>query len=142
MKWLKRPVLLFLLFVLAVAQLFAGGTGEADTPPKGEAPLNIFVSILPQSYFVERITGDFAKINVLVPPGRSPATYDPTPKQVSALGGADLFFTIGVPFENSFLPSLQGNLPQLRIVDTARGIERRKIQSEVEPEGEDHHEEG
>jgi len=139
MKRLKRPVLLFLLIGLAAVQLSAGGTAEADSPPQGEASLNIFVSILPQSYFVERITGDRGNISVLVPPGRSPATYEPGPKQVTELAGAEIFFTLGVPFENSFLPAIKGNLPQLQIVDTARGIERREIQSAVEPEGEDHH---
>jgi len=50
---------------------------------------------MPRKYFVERITGDLAEVHVMVPPGRSPATYEPTPKQVSILGGADVFFTLG-----------------------------------------------
>ncbi len=41
---------------------------------------------MPQKYFVERIAGNSAEVHVLVPPGRSPATYEPTPKQVTALG--------------------------------------------------------
>lgn len=135
MKTARQYALLVILSGLALSQLSAGGSQEATMETKGEASLNVFVSILPQSYFVERITGDYAKVSVLVPPGRSPATYEPAPKQVTELGGADLFFTIGVPFEKSFLPSLAGNLPRLRIVDTAAGIKRREIQSEVEDPG-------
>ncbi|MFR5658319.1 MAG: hypothetical protein ACLUDU_10210 [Butyricimonas faecihominis] len=29
----------------------------------------ISVSILPQRYFVERIAGDYVKVNVMIPPG-------------------------------------------------------------------------
>ena len=42
----------------------------------------ISVSILPQKYFIERIAGDDFKVNVLIPPGASPASYEPTPKQM------------------------------------------------------------
>lgn len=33
----------------------------------------ISVSILPQRYFVERIAGDYVKVNVMIPPGANPA---------------------------------------------------------------------
>jgi zinc transport system substrate-binding protein len=131
MKPLNRSILLFFLLLSTSAWLFAGGSQEKPANHGEQASLNVWVSILPQSYFVERIAGDHAKVSVLVPPGRSPATYEPNPKQVTELGGADIFFTIGVPFENSFLPSIKGNLPHLRIVETAAGIKRRAIQSEV-----------
>ena len=36
----------------------------------------ISVSILPQRYFVERIAGDYVKVNVMIPPGDNPAVSD------------------------------------------------------------------
>ena len=57
--------------------------------------LDVYVSIMPRKYFVEHIGGDVAEVHVMVPPGQSPATCEPTPKQVSVLGGADVFFTLG-----------------------------------------------
>ena len=45
----------------------------------------ITVSILPQKYFVEQIVGDAYPINVMLPPGASPADYEPTAKQVQDL---------------------------------------------------------
>lgn len=91
----------------------------------GPAPagrLNVVVSILPQAYFVERVGGGNVTVSVLVGPGRSPATYEPTPKQLSALENADLFFHIGVPFENSLLPKIRAMYPDLVIVDTRREV--------------------
>lgn len=88
-------------------------------------PLTVYTSILPQRYFVEKIGGNRVKVDVVVSPGQSPATYEPTPQQIMGLGSADVFFTIGVPFEKAFLPKLKKTLPALNIVDTTTGIQFR-----------------
>ena len=41
-----------------------------------EPPL-VYVSIQPQAWFVERLAGDAVRVEVLVGPGDSPATFDP-----------------------------------------------------------------
>ena len=46
----------------------------------------------------------------MVPPGQSPATYEHNPKQVSVLSEADVLFTIGLLFEQSFLPRIRENI--------------------------------
>jgi zinc transport system substrate-binding protein len=80
------------------------------------------VSILPQAYFVERVGGEHVTTEVLVQPGHSPATYEPTPKQMVALAESQIFFRIGVPFENVLIPKIQANAPTLKVVDTRQGI--------------------
>jgi len=65
--------------------------------------LKIHVSVLPQKFFVEQIVQDLADVDVLVAPGKSPTTYSPTPDQIRRLARADVYFRIGVPFENGFL---------------------------------------
>ncbi|MCK9276045.1 MAG: zinc ABC transporter substrate-binding protein [Syntrophales bacterium] len=84
--------------------------------------IQVFVSILPQKYFVERIGEPFVKVDVLVEPGDSPATYDPTMKQLTALGKADIYFRIGVPFENKLIEKISAVCPDLKIVDTRKGV--------------------
>lgn len=81
----------------------------------------VFTSILPQEYFVERIGDGRVHVQALVTPGSSPATYEPTPRQMADLSEAKLFFRIGVPFEKAFIPKIEGASPGLRIVDTRRG---------------------
>ena len=62
----------------------------------------ISVSILPQKYFVEQIVEDFFEVNVLIPPGASPASYDPTPQQIADLEISIAYFKIGhIGFEKS-----------------------------------------
>ncbi len=89
----------------------------------GGEKVNAFVSILPQKYFLARVGGDRVNASVLVQPGKSPATYTPTVKQMTTLSRADVYFRIGVPFENAVLPKIEKTMPGLPVVDTRKGIE-------------------
>jgi len=88
----------------------------------------VFVSILPQAYFVERIAGERFRIEVLVPPGQSAHSLDPTPAQVQALGRARVFFCIGVEFERTLVPKLRQMFPGLEICDTRQGVPLRRME--------------
>lgn len=102
-------------------------------PPKHQEESNngndIFVSIIPQAYFVERIGGEFVNVNVMVGPGQNPATYEPTPRQMTNLSNAQIYFRIGVPFELIWIDRIQANNPSLRIVDLRQGIPMREIEA-------------
>ncbi len=96
--------------------------------------VNIFVSIAPQKYFVERIGKERVTVNVMVMPGRNPAIYEPTPDQVISLAEADLFFTIGVPFENSFLSKIERNLDNLLFINISNDIVKRELFEHIHQE--------
>ncbi len=93
--------------------------------------LQVFVSIVPQKYFVERIAGDLAEVSVLVTPGKSPATYSPTPDQVRKLAQAHVYFRIGVSFENGFMHKIASIAPDTRVVDTRKGILLREMEDHI-----------
>jgi len=105
---MTRLPLVVLLFLLS----WVTGTASA-----GAAPLRVFVSIPPQATFVRQVGGERVRVDILVRPGQSPATYAPTPKQMTALTQTDLYFRIGVPFERSLIPRLTRQAPSLEIVD-------------------------
>ena len=129
---MKKLWVLF-FFLLICIPLFSVGKQENI-----EHTITVFTSILPQKYFVERIAGDRVKIYVLVGPGKNPATYEPAPSQVVALSQADLFFTVGVPFEQAFIGNIESSLPELNIVDTSTGIVKRDIVDHDHGEEKDH----
>lgn len=89
-----------------------------------ESPMQVTVSILPQEYFVHEIGGKYVKVNVMVPPGAEPADYEPTPQQIAQLSTSKLYFSIGVPFEKSWLDRFKGANPEMTIVKTQKGIEK------------------
>jgi zinc transport system substrate-binding protein len=129
-----RVSVFFLPFILLLSQLLLFTGCSKASPEKTEMELSaetkvkVYVSILPQKYFLERIGGERVSVEVLVLPGRSPATYEPTPRQMATLAGADVYFRIGVPFENAFLPKIQEEYPDLLIVDTREGIKLRPVE--------------
>lgn len=84
----------------------------------------ISVSIIPQKYFVEKIAGDNFDINVLIPPGASPATYDLTPAQIIEMTKSKIYFKIGhIEFEKNWLDNISLEYPQLNIIDNSIGID-------------------
>ena len=87
----------------------------------------VFVSILPQKGWVEALAGDWVSVEVMVPPGQSPAIYEPTPQKMTRLNQAALYFSVGVPFEETWLPRMQEASPGVRFVDAVAGIERQPM---------------
>jgi zinc transport system substrate-binding protein len=84
----------------------------------------ITVSIVPQKYFVEKITGDKFNVNVMVKPGFSPAVYEPKPSQMRTIAKSSVYFSIGVPFESVWLEKFKNANKNLLVVDTSKGIEK------------------
>ncbi len=95
----------------------------ALSKPAAADPHTLFVSILPQKQLVEAVAGDLAEVEVLVPPGQSPATFEPGPRQMTRLSEALAYFAIGAPFEDTWLPRLKQAHPDVTFVDTREGIE-------------------
>jgi zinc transport system substrate-binding protein len=95
----------------------------------------VFVSIPPQAFLVERLAGDLVETEILLPPGASSATYEPTPKQMAALDRSQLYLQIGAPFEGPVLAKVADLMPDVRIVDCRAGVE-------LDPIGGDGHDHG
>jgi zinc transport system substrate-binding protein len=93
------------------------------------AAQSVFVSIPPQAYLVERLAGDIVRVEVLLPPAASPATFEPTPKQMAALGRSQLYLQIGVPFERTVLAKVADVMPDLPIVDCRDGVQLQPMEN-------------
>jgi zinc transport system substrate-binding protein len=107
------------LLGLTMAVVCSGSLSAAGTP---EAGTQAVVSILPQAYLVERIAGPYVDVEVLVGPGQSPETYEPTPKQMARLGRSRVYFRIGVPFEEAFVRKIPLTAANLSVVDMRQGV--------------------
>ena len=98
----------------------------------------VSVSILPQQYFVKQIAGDAVEVNVMVGKGADPHTYEPKPKQMTALEKSDLYFAIGIEFEEAWLPKFQKSYPNLKIIKTDEGVQKIKFEGHHEHADHDH----
>lgn len=103
---MTKPI--YIIYIL-LATLFLSCNG---TPTQPEA--DIIVSIEPLKYIVEEITeGDF-RVDVLVPQGTSPETFDPAPRQIMALDKAQMVFAVGlIDFEQALLKRVGKNITNL-----------------------------
>jgi zinc transport system substrate-binding protein len=123
---MKKLVIIGIVFLLASCGF---------NPDDSEKPV-VSVSILPQKYFVDRIAGNLLEVNVLIPEGGSPATYEPTIAQMTRLEKSSIYFKIGhIGFEKSWMNKIEAVNPSMKIVDLSSGIE---LISEEEHEEHEH----
>jgi len=99
----------------------------------------VTVSILPQKFFVEKIAGDKIDVNVMVKPGASPASYEPKTSQMKKLSNSLAYFSIGVPFEKSWLEKFEDANKKMLVVDTTKGIEKQEMEAHEHHDEEDTH---
>jgi zinc transport system substrate-binding protein len=110
---IKRTVLLLIPILIA----FAGC--KPAVQKVSEKPM-VTVSILPYKFFVGQLAGDHFNVSVLVPPGANHHAYDPTPRQLQELETSSALFINGhLGFEQSWLPGIRTNHPDLTIVDVS-----------------------
>ena len=131
----RWATILISLNILVFAHL--GDAFAADKLP-------VFVSIVPQKYFVQQIGKDLVEVQTMVQPGSSPATYEPKPRQMADLSTTKIYLAIGVPFENAWLEKIAAANPNMRVVHTDHGIEKIAMAAhhhDDDQEGEHHEEE-
>lgn len=116
-----KKILLIALALLFISTPFCSPLVEAS------GPIKVFVSILPQKFFVKQIAGNLVDVNVMVEPGASPATYEPKPMQMKAISKALIYFSIGVPFEKRWLPKISSTNPRMKIVPTDKWVQKLPI---------------
>jgi zinc transport system substrate-binding protein len=112
---MRTSILITGIFLLAVSCR----TNEAAS----DKPV-IIVSIIPQEYFLEQLAGDLVEIQVMIPPGASPATFEPNLSQMKMLDRSALYLRIGyVGFEQSWMEKISSVNPDMKIADLSEGVE-------------------
>ena len=100
--------------------------------------INAVVSILPEQTFVKAIGGDKVNVSLMVLPGNSPHTYEPKPSQMKDVAKAELYFAIGVEFENVWLPKFKNLNKRMQVIDLTQNIQMLKMQADTEYDAHGH----
>jgi len=120
-----RRIFCFLIVVFVISC----GQQRSDTGEK-----IITVSISPFKYFVEEIAHNDFKINVMVPSGADPHTYEPVPDQINQLRKSVAYISNGyLGFEMTWLG---------RFYETNRTMKRLSLGDKIDPIVSGHHHEG
>ena len=123
------------LLILAWAVCLGGLAAPAAA---GDQPLPVLVTILPHASLVEALAPGAVTVDVIVAPGESPASFDPSARRLAELARARLWLTTGAPLEPALRPRLQALAPDLDIVDTHAGLPRLAIDDHGHDHGHDH----
>lgn len=110
--------------ILAVLLAAAGCTAAERAAPNADT-ITVAVTIPPQAEFAEAVGGDRVSVVVMVPPGASPHTYEPTPGQLAEVSRAALYAKVGsgIDFERAWMEEIAGLNPGMQIVDCSEGVE-------------------
>jgi len=134
MKRLFTAVMIYFFSLLLSTQ----GAFAMDKP-------TVFVSIVPQKFFVQQLGKDHVNVEVMVKPGASPATYEPKSSQMKQLASSSAYFSIGVAFEDAWLKKISKVNPEMKIIHTDEGITKLAMtkhkdeSNENKEKSDDHH---
>ena len=109
MKMPLRLCALLLLLALLIPLTSCANTVDTDT---------VAVTILPLAGFVRAVAGGDLDVLTLVPAGASPETYAPTTRVMMKLSDAAVWFSVGVPTEEtSVRPSLPTGVTEVALAE-------------------------
>lgn len=105
-----------------------GCTPEPDASPggsaAGEGVPRVVASIFPVGDLLESLAGETAAVSVLLPPGVSPAVFQPTPAQMRRVAGSSLYVEVGGGLD-AWLRPVAGQGGAVRVVSVTAGLELR-----------------
>jgi zinc transport system substrate-binding protein len=105
--------------IIALVLLFSGCHQSNN---KVEKPV-VIVSISPQKFFVEQIADTLIHVEVMVKPGSSPETYEPTASQLKLLNLAKVYFSLGLlDFEKTMLKNIEKQNPELNVINHSKDL--------------------
>ncbi len=119
MNFSKSNIKIFIpvILVIGICFGFIGCGSMQKTQPV------ITVTIQPQKYLLEKIVGDKYNVVCLLAQGSNPESYEPSLNHIMNLEKSDAYFCIGnIGFELAIKNRVASNAPDLKIVDTSKGI--------------------
>ena len=122
------------LYLIILCVILAGCKGtpqkQADSGKTSgtEKPAGtVTVTISPYKYFVDQIAKGKVDVNVMVPNGNNPETYESYAQQMMELSKSALYLKVGsIGFEQTWMKKLQDNAPEMKVIDTSVGIKPAK----------------
>lgn len=145
-NWRKWRLTAVLTTVLVAGATILGGCGLGDsTGDAGKGGLPVVATVYPAYDIAKQVGGDKVNVTLLVPPGTEPHDWEPTVKDLKAVGQAKVFIYNGAGLEPSEKLLAPDILKEAKPVELAKSVELMPIKT-VDLDGEaeadhdhDHH---
>lgn len=131
---------LSLLTLLTTCLILVSCSKEKNTYTEVSEKLAVAVSIVPQETFVKAVAGDLVDVVTMIPSGQSPENFEPTPDLIEKFSKSKIYFSIGVPTENSsILPKAKDLNSSLKIINLDKEVSKIYPDREFAPGKRDPH---
>ena len=129
-----------LILGLMVVMAFGIATAQDDQADR----LQIVASYSILQDVVQNVAGDAADVSVVMPVGADPHTFEPTPRDLTAVADADVVFTNGALFEEGLLEAIENADTDISIIEVSACVNIIPFGAagHAHDEGEDHDHEG
>lgn len=122
---MKRLVGIFIIFLLILSGCSNAATTKSENLSDGSSKkLQIVTTFYPIYYFAQKVAGNSANVELLIPNGVEPHDWDPTTKDMMKIQDADVFIYNSHYFETwteKVFKSIDAS--KLKIVEASDGIE-------------------
>ena len=103
----------------------------------------VAVSVVPQVAFVQAVAGDLVNVVTVIPPGNSPANYQPTTLEMQAISDASIYFVMQVPTEEAnILPKISDFNEDIILINLRDAVSEKYPLRYMDNHDHDDHEEG
>lgn len=128
-QYMKKTSGYFVLLLL-ISILSACGADQTNK----ESKLTVYTTVFPLTDFTQKIGGEDVLVKSVYPPGSDAHSFEPTPRDMTDIAGADAFIYTGVGVEG-FVETAQKTLKNEKVVlfEAGTGIEF------LHTEDDDHH---
>ena len=123
----------------------AGSAKASGSAPatSDDAKVKVVASFYPMADFAEKVGGDLVEVKNLVPAGTEPHEWEPSPKDVTAIEGSDLFVYNGADMEGWVDDTLKSvDTSKTTVVEASKGIKLREADHSHDADGDGHEHEG
>jgi manganese/iron transport system substrate-binding protein len=123
--------------ILMAVLVFSVLICACSTPPAEEesSPLKVVATTTIVGDIVSQVGGDLIDVEVLLPPGSDPHSFQPAPKDLVSVAEADVVFANGAGLEEFLQPLIQNAGGKAQVIDVSEGI--RLLESQEVHSGEE-----
>jgi zinc transport system substrate-binding protein len=133
---MKKLLCPFIIFLIMISGCSNTEQTKGEKVNEGTKKLEIVTTFYPMYYFTQKVAGNSANVELLIPNGAEPHDWEPTAKDMAKIQDADIFIYNSRYFESWTEKVLKSiNDSNLTVVEASKGIE---LMDALESE-EEHH---
>ena len=111
-----------IIFLLAIFSLILTACGGANAPAQDTGKLNVVATTTIVADVVRQVGGDLIDVEILLPEGTDPHSFDPSPQDIALVADADIIFANGAGLEAFIAHLLESAGAKDRVVEVSEGI--------------------